>query len=128
MEESYSEGLASHAGPEPCGGVREDVSEASVGVRAGRVISREICVVPGADAFAQVGSKPSCTGGRQPSTDEGAESQSANHAIEHAPAQDLGQYAGPGGSLSIANYEEVLARHRRTWQSRAVLRGSSRVH
>ncbi len=55
MEKSYSEGLASHAGPEPCGVTREGVPEASVGVRAGRVLSREIWLVPGADVVRTIG-------------------------------------------------------------------------
>ena len=42
MEESHGEGLATHAGPESCGAVREDGVEALTGVRAGRVWSREI--------------------------------------------------------------------------------------
>jgi hypothetical protein len=56
MEESYSEGLASHTGPESCIGVRESTGEALTGVRAGRVLSREIHAPPrggllwGADA------------------------------------------------------------------------------
>ena len=41
MEESYGEGVASHTGPEPCADAREGMGEASVGVRAGRVLSRE---------------------------------------------------------------------------------------
>jgi hypothetical protein len=42
MKESHSEGVAIHAGPEPCVVVRKDEGEASAGVRAGRVLSREI--------------------------------------------------------------------------------------
>lgn len=42
MKESYSEGLATHAGPESCAGVRKGVGEVLTGVRAGRVSSREI--------------------------------------------------------------------------------------
>ena len=42
MEVSYSEGLASHTGPESCVGVRKDAGEALTGVRTGRVLSREI--------------------------------------------------------------------------------------
>ena len=42
MKESYVEGLASHGGPESCVHIREDVGEALSGVRAGRVLSREI--------------------------------------------------------------------------------------
>jgi hypothetical protein len=42
MRESYIEGLATHDGPESCGGTREGVVEALTGVRSGRVLSREI--------------------------------------------------------------------------------------
>jgi hypothetical protein len=53
---SYSEGLANHAGPESCVGVRKGAGEALTGVRAGWVLSREIHAPPrggllrGADA------------------------------------------------------------------------------
>jgi RNA-directed DNA polymerase len=56
MEVSYSEGLASHTGPESCVGVRKDEGEALTGVRTGWVLSREIHAPPrggllrGADA------------------------------------------------------------------------------
>jgi hypothetical protein len=42
MKKSNSEGVATHADPEPCVVVRKDGGEASVGARAGRVLSREI--------------------------------------------------------------------------------------
>jgi hypothetical protein len=42
MEEPYGEGVANHTGPESCAGVCEDSGEALIGVRAGRVLSREI--------------------------------------------------------------------------------------
>jgi len=45
------EGLASHLGPEPCGGTREGDVEASVGEGIGQPLSRERSSVPGADAF-----------------------------------------------------------------------------
>jgi hypothetical protein len=44
------EGVATHIGPEPCAGVREDVGEASAGEHIGQPSSREIVVIPGADA------------------------------------------------------------------------------
>lgn len=50
MKESYGEGLATHAGPESCGGIRKDAVEASKGVRAGWVLSRERRLLRGADA------------------------------------------------------------------------------
>ena len=42
MKESYAEGVASHGGPESCVRTRKGASEALTGVRAGRVLSREI--------------------------------------------------------------------------------------
>jgi hypothetical protein len=45
------EGIASHLGPEPCGGTREGDGEASVGEGIGQPLSRERSSVPGADAF-----------------------------------------------------------------------------
>ena len=50
MEVHYGEGVASHTGPEPCAVVREDLGEASAGDRIGQPLSREIDVIPGADA------------------------------------------------------------------------------
>jgi hypothetical protein len=42
MKESYDEGVANHIGPESCAGDRKGLSEALKGVRAGRVLSREM--------------------------------------------------------------------------------------
>ena|SRR2546427_9091325 len=42
MQESYGEGLASHTGPESWVVVRKDGDEALTGVRAGRVLNREM--------------------------------------------------------------------------------------
>jgi hypothetical protein len=50
MKESYDQGLASQVGPESCGCGREAAAEALTGERAGRVSSREIVNVRGADA------------------------------------------------------------------------------
>jgi hypothetical protein len=46
----YGEGLAIRIGPEPCAGVREDVGEASAGVRIGQPLNREMFLIPGADS------------------------------------------------------------------------------
>ena len=37
----YDEGVANHIGPEPCGGLREEADEKSVGARVGGVLRRE---------------------------------------------------------------------------------------
>ena len=47
MRESYDEGVASHIGPESCAEDRKGLSEALTGVRAGRLLSREMVLVPG---------------------------------------------------------------------------------
>src|SRR5262249_53834765 len=54
MKELYTEGLASHGGPESCGGGRKGVSEALTGVRVGRLLSREISEDRGADTVVDV--------------------------------------------------------------------------
>jgi RNA-directed DNA polymerase len=55
MKESYGEGLATHTGPESCGVAREGGIEALTGVRAGRVFSREIKYLRGADVVRRSG-------------------------------------------------------------------------
>ena len=51
MKVSYGEGLASHTGPESCGGLRKDSVEALTGVRAGWVLSLEKFLIRSADGF-----------------------------------------------------------------------------
>ena len=55
MEKSYGEGLATHTGPESCGVARKGGVEALIGVRAGRVLSRESANLWGADAVRRCG-------------------------------------------------------------------------
>lgn len=55
MKESYAEGVANHGDPESCAGAREDAGEALTGAHAGRVWSRVIVIIRGADAVAKVG-------------------------------------------------------------------------
>ena len=50
MKEPYREGVANHSAPELCGRIREDAGEALTGAGAGRVLSREITEIGGADA------------------------------------------------------------------------------
>ena len=42
MQEPYTEGVATHGGPESCGAAREGDVEALTGARTGAVASREI--------------------------------------------------------------------------------------
>ena len=57
MQEPYSEGVATHTGPESCGHLRKEVPEALTGVHAGRVLSRVISYVTvrSADAVEKAG-------------------------------------------------------------------------
>ncbi len=50
MRVRRNEGLATHIGPKPCAGIREDAGEASVGERTGQPLSRESVLTQGADA------------------------------------------------------------------------------
>ena len=59
MQVHYDEGIASHIGPEPCAGIREDVGEASAGERACQPLSRDRKLIPGADAVCVVEGKMS---------------------------------------------------------------------
>ena len=50
MQVPCDEGIANHIGPKPCADIREDVGEASAGVRAGQPLSRDRKLLPSADA------------------------------------------------------------------------------
>ena len=50
MQVLCDEGVATHIGPEPCAGVREDAGEASAGEWASQPLSRGRKLIPGADA------------------------------------------------------------------------------
>ena len=54
-QESYTEGLATHGGPESCVCACKDMGEASTGVHTGQVLSRVITFVLGADVVQSCG-------------------------------------------------------------------------
>jgi len=71
MKESYSEGIASHTGPESCAASREAIGEALTGVRAGQDIEpRKVGKFVGADAHHRAWKaticRPSSRGRRDP--------------------------------------------------------------
>lgn len=68
MEVLHVEGLASHNGPESCVGARKGAGEALTGEDAGRVLSREMLMVRGADAVEKSGRQHemACHGERHP--------------------------------------------------------------
>ena len=55
MKVPYVEGVASHNGPESCGGDREVTAEALTGESVGQVLSRENESLRGADDFLKIG-------------------------------------------------------------------------
>jgi hypothetical protein len=55
MKESHTEGLATHGDPESCAGGRKGTGEALTGAHTGRVLSRVITFVLGADAVQTCG-------------------------------------------------------------------------
>ena len=62
MRVHYGEGVAIRIGPEPCVGILEGVSEASVGERIGQPLSRESKKVSGADVV--INTEGNMDGGR----------------------------------------------------------------
>jgi hypothetical protein len=95
MEEPYTEGLASHGGPESCVGRREAAGEALTGARVGWVLSREIYFWEPtlfADAEGNTGGRDSASGrptwrGRRPHAMRGT-SMHENREILDLPATD----------------------------------------
>ena len=55
MKESYSEGMANHAGLGSYAGIRKGAGGTLIEVRAGRVSSREIAINRGADGVSKLG-------------------------------------------------------------------------
>lgn len=68
MQVLYVEDLANHDDPESCVGTREGAGEALTGEHAGRVLSREMLMVQGADAVEKSGKQHETTrhGKRRP--------------------------------------------------------------
>ena len=64
MQVHCDEGVATHIGPKPCAGIREDVGEASVGGRAGQPLSRDRKLIPGADTVCVVEGRRGGSGSR----------------------------------------------------------------
>ena len=87
MQVLHVEGLASHDGPESCVGLREDVGEALTGEHAGRVSSREMLKVQGADAVEK--------SGRQHETARDGERRSALRPPYCAVEVEGGVHDGP---------------------------------
>jgi hypothetical protein len=94
------EGIANHIGPEPCAGIREEVGEASAGVRAGQPLSRDRKLIPGADAVCVAeGNMTECVNASMRATRRGRRPWHARTLLAREPG-DLGSdqsqsWAGP---------------------------------
>ena len=108
MRVSYGEGLASHTGPESCGGLREESVEALTGVRAGWVSSLEMCLIRSADGFrpseGNMGRLVNARGGSAPRGPR-------PHARTQAPHKGAGSLF-PYGSREIPGSAWALAQVR----------------
>ena len=81
MKESHGEGLATHTGPESCGGARKSTAEALTGVRAGQVFSRERNFLRGADAVRRSGRPYRARRQRETRTDPARSETPGTHGI-----------------------------------------------
>jgi hypothetical protein len=80
------EGIANHIGPEPCAGIREEVGEASAGVRTGQPLSRDRKLFPGADAVCVAEGKTSeCASASARGTRRGRRTWHARTLLEREP-------------------------------------------
>ncbi len=86
MQVHYDEGIASHIGPEPCAGIREDVGEASVGERAGQPLSHDRIAILGADAVQEAeGNTEGCANASAPTTRRGRRPWHARTLLAREP-------------------------------------------
>ena len=90
MQVPCDEGIANHIGPKPCAGIREEVGEASAGVRAGQPLSRDRKLFPGADAVCVAEGKTSeCASASARGTRRGRRTWHARTLFAREPG-DLG--------------------------------------
>ena len=112
MKEPYGEGVATHSGPESCVVVREDEGEALTGVRAGRVLSREIAEpLWGADAVAGCGRPHSARRHREVRRDPTrSETPSTYGSISRGNREILGLPASEGDAGRAGKAEGMSRR------------------
>ena len=109
MKESYGEGLATRTGSKPCVAVRKDGGEASAGVRAGRVLSRENHA-PWREPRALRGADAVEIGGRR-----------------HRPCRYCEAWTDPARSQTLRMYESTLHGNREIPCSSADQRDADRI-
>jgi len=107
MRVSYGEGLASHTGPESCGGGREAAVEALTGGRAGWVLSPVILNVRDADALMSRGRPNRSTRQREGRTGPAGSKTPCMHA-----STSQGGTTPPSGSREIPDSVPTLVEAR----------------
>ena len=104
MQVPCDEGIANHIGPKPCAGIREGVGEASAGERVGQPLSREINLVPGADAVCWAEGDAGGRAKRERSSDP---ARSENLACMDALCTETGRSAvHPEGGNTAGSHRE----------------------
>ena len=104
MRELYTEGVATHGGPESCAVAREGVGEALTGVRAGRAIEPRNPLDRGADAVDRGGRQHRWRRYRESSVDPARSknqgmygiSMRENREVPHPPARVITGWAARG--------------------------------
>jgi len=111
MKESHVEGLATHDGPESCGVAREGDVEALIGVRAGRVWSRERPLLRGADAVEEGGRPHPGRRYREARRDPArSETPSTHGNISHGNREIPGSPAADGAAGRAVKSQDVRQR------------------
>ena len=106
MKELYEKGVATHLGPEPCGGRRKATTEASVGVRAGRAIEPRKCVAQGADAVVPAeGNRSAGATASRSTTLRGQRPRHARKLIAREPGDPTNGHGDDGAAVRPGNPE-----------------------
>ena len=112
MQESYGEGLATHAGPESCASTREGGGEALTGVRAGRTSSREMGMkFEGAHAVRRAeGNTGRAVMARTAPTPRGLRTRACTEALHTACRRSHARPGRDGDPVRAVNPRGVLRR------------------
>lgn len=118
MKEPYSEGLASHAGPESCAVGRKAGREALTGVCAGRVLSLEKIVVRGADAVFAGGRQHRAFRQGEKSTGPAWSETSRMHRTTSRENREIPGSPRADGALGRVGKSKDEANDERAWEVR----------
>jgi hypothetical protein len=109
MEESYTEGIANHGGPELCVGDPRGRSEALAGVRAGRAIEPRNSVIRGAHAVNRAEGNIDSDARREPRSDP---ARSENHGMYgNSMCENREIPRSPGRLITGRDAQGTLRRH-----------------